>query len=393
MPAIVTDSRYRMSLAVIRSLGRAGIRVTCQEVAGSDPRDALGFHSRHAAEKVFTASPREDPGGFVDDILRLAAGHDVLIPVSLASILAVAGRAADVRRYLKVALPSLEAIETANATDRLLAVARQVGVPVPATTILPPGQDPVTLADNLDYPVVIKYREGENLQLPPEYRYAIVRDRESFLAVYRAMSARQSSPLVQEYVDGDGYGMSALFNQASEPVAAFCHRRVREYPVSGGPSCFCESVHDERLVDYGLRLLRALRWHGVAMVEFKRDRVSGEYRLMEINPRFWGSLPLAVAAGVDFPVLLYRVARGEGVRPVMDYRPGVRMRYLFQDLLSARGYLAREPDRRAFLMGFLRDLADPRVVDGVFQLEDPRPGLVYALRALRRLGHGDGDAR
>lgn len=394
MSAIVTDARYRMSLAVIRSLGRAGVRVACQEERGIGSLDALGFHSRFASSKVLTASPRLDPDRFVGDVLRLAHGGEVLIPMSLASILAVAERIEAVRGRVRAALPPLEAIRTANDTGRLLEVARQVGVPAPQSTVLPLGGDPASLIGRLKFPVVIKYREGEELRLPPQLRYSIVREPDHFVAVYREMSARQVSPLVQEYISGDGYGLSALFDEDSEPVALFCHRRIREYPVTGGPSCFAESVRDEKMIDYGLRLLKALRWHGVAMVEFKREQGTGEYKLMEINPRFWGSLPLAIQAGVDFPLLLYRVARGEDVRPTADYRIGVKMRYLFQDILAARGYLKRVPDRGAFLKGFLRDLLDPRVADGVFRLDDPLPGIVYTLRALKGLGRktGGGEA-
>ena len=85
------------------------------------------------------------------------------------------------------------------------------------------------------------------------------------------------------------------------------HRRIRERLVMGGPSTCAESVYDSKLLDYGLRVLKNLKWHGVAMVEFKKDSIDGEFKLMEINPKFWGSLDLAIASGVDFPYLLYNM--------------------------------------------------------------------------------------
>lgn len=390
MKAIVTDARYRMSLAVTRSLGRAGIEVACQEERGIPSLDALSFHSRYASHRVLTASPRRDPDAFIDDLLAAAGEGDVLIPMSLAAILAAAERIDRVRFRLRVALAPLESILVANDTQRLLEIAGRVGVPAPQTAVLPPDADPARLLDQFQFPVVIKYRQGEALALPPEQRYAIVRDPARFLDVYRAMSVRQASPLVQEYIAGDGWGMAAIFNQKSEPVAVFGHRRLREYPVTGGPSCFAESVRDERMFDYGLRLLKELRWQGVAMVEFKREHGTGEFKLMEINPRFWGSMPLAVQAGADFPRILYRVAAGEDVPLQTAYREGVRMRYLFQDLLSARGYLKRLPAqaRGRFLRGFIGNLLDPRVRDGVFSLADPVPGLYYTVRAVRDLTAG-----
>lgn len=386
MKAIVTDARYRMSLAVVRSLGRAGVPVLCQEERGISSLDALGFHSRYTTDTALTASPRHDPDAFIHDILALGDEGDVLLPMSLAAILATAGRIDEVRRRYRIALAPLASILIANDTQRLLEVAARVGVPTPQTVVLPPSADPAQLLERFQFPVVIKYREGEGLALPPEQRYAIVREPSRFLQVYGAMAARQASPLVQEYISGEGWGMAAIFDANSEPRALFGHRRVREYPVTGGPSAFAESVRDERMFEYGLRLLKELRWQGVAMVEFKREYETGEFKLMEINPRFWGSLPLAMHAGADFPHLLYRVAQGEDFPLADNYRVGARMRFLFQDLLAARGYLRRVPDKGRFLAGFLRDLLDPRVADGVFSLEDPKPSLLYAVRAFGKAG-------
>ncbi len=382
MSVIVTDARYRMSLSVIRSLGEAGHRVIATEELGTSTVDARGFHSRFASEKLFVHSSRTSPDSFVQDLLSLGKKGDVLIPVSLSRIQAVAARIEEVRERFHVALPSLDAINIANDTDRLLKVASRLGLRVPRTEEPVPGDDPGKIIPRLRFPVVVMYREGEALALPPERRYAIVEDASTFASVYARMAAMQASPLVQEYIRADGWGMSAVLDASSKPAMVFCHRRVREYPVTGGPSCFCESVRDERLIEMSLRLLKELKWYGVAMVEWKRETSTGDYVLMEINPRFWGSLPLSAAAGLNFPDALGRVAMGEDAGEPPSYRTGVRMRYLFQDLLSVKGYLRRVPNKAAFLAGFAKDLLDPRVVDGVFRLKDPLPGLFYLMRAL-----------
>lgn len=86
------------------------------------------------------------------------------------------------------------------------------------------------------------------------------------------------------------------------------HKRIRELYTMGGPSTCAISVYDPKLLDYGLKILGALNWHGIAMVEFKKDSKDGTFKLMEINPKFWGSLDLAIASGIDFPYLLYKMA-------------------------------------------------------------------------------------
>lgn len=381
MRAVVTDARYRMALTVIRSLGRRGVPVVAAQ-AEARKGESLGFYSRYVQQR-YTLPKADDAPAYVRALLELGEKGDVLIPVALGSIFAASRYREQLEEVFRLAVASPESLALANDTAQLLQLAVTLGVPVPQTTSLAPGETVDALAERLSYPVVVKYRAGEELHLPPQERYCIVRSPQALITAYQRMHARQPYPLVQEYVSGPGFGVSALFDKGGEVVALFAHRRLREYPVSGGPSCFCESVYEPRLFDYALRLLRALRWQGVAMVEFKQD-TDGEFRLMEINPRFWGSLPLAVAAGVDFPYLLYQVARGERPEPVLSYRLGVRMRYFFQDLLAGWQYFRRSQNKGAFLARYVRDWLDPRVVDGVFSLRDPLPGIVYTWRTAKR---------
>ena len=143
---------------------------------------------------------------------------------------------------------------------------------------------------------------------------------------------RIPEPLIQEKLNGEGQGVF-LFVWDGELKSAFCHRRLREKPPSGGVSVYRESIPlDHNLVDKSFALLQALRWNGVAMVEFKVDARDGVPKLMEVNGRFWGSLQLAVDAGINFPLLLYRLACGEEVPAQFDYKAGVKSRWLLGDL-------------------------------------------------------------
>ena len=134
-------------------------------------------------------------------------------------------------------------------------------------------------------------------------------------------------PLIQEYIHGDGYGVEVLFNHG-EPRAIFMHRRLREYPITGGASTLRESINNEKMKNIALDLMEGLEWHGVAMVEFKLDEKDGEPKLMEVNGRFWGSLPLSIASGVDFPYLLHKMATEGDVESVFEYKAGVKCRWL-----------------------------------------------------------------
>jgi predicted ATP-grasp superfamily ATP-dependent carboligase len=116
--------------------------------------------------------------------------------------------------------------------------------------------------------------------------------------------------LIQEFIKGAGFGFFALMNHGA-PLRVFMHQRIREYPPSGGRSTAARAYYSPRLKDLGLRLLSALKWHGVAMVEFKYSESRADFVLMEINGKFWGSLELGLSAGVNFGADLIRLFRGE----------------------------------------------------------------------------------
>ena len=131
-----------------------------------------------------------------------------------------------------------------------------------------------------------------------------------------------------------------------------------------------------------MRLLGPLGWHGVAMMEFKQDRRTGRAFLMEVNGRFWGSLDLAVQAGVDFPYLSHQLALGEPIETPQTYQVGVRSRWLLGDLdhlllrLFHRNNGQHLPDgmpsRARALLDFMQ-LAGAGLHYDVISRDDPRP--------------------
>jgi predicted ATP-grasp superfamily ATP-dependent carboligase len=379
---IVTDADTRLGLYVIRSLGRAGSRITA--LTAQQTGSVLGFSSRYV-----TGTHRLPSGKYEetlpDTIASLASRHDVLVPVSTFSISITAG-SADRFDPLVFYIPSLPSLRAAMDKGATTAVAREVGIPVPETY---ERLDPATIGQWADkmygkYPLVVKFRDDKRSSAwSPADRYRIVRSAAELSAEYSRMHTLGEYPLVQEYIEGDGYGFFAMIGPQGEPVATFCHRRLREYPISGGPSTLCESIYDETLVELGTRLLRALNWRGVAMVEFKRDQRTGEFKLLEVNPRFWGSLPLALHCGVNFPVYQTQLALGLTPAPKSAYPTGRKMRFLLTDLLAVREQW-RNGDKRAIATRYLKELFDLSIKDGLFDIDDPRPFATYLSRRMKR---------
>ena len=374
MAILVTDGNQRATLAVVRSLGRKGVSVTI----GEAHRQSLAATSRYCSREFIYPSPETDPGGFQMALLQYlhAQPHEILLPMT------------DITRDLAplatVALPSPEVFARAADKGELLRLAQLQDIPIPRTQFADTVEAVARISPDLTYPVVLKPRQSR-LRTPQGWVHGGVEYAHSpkeLIEKHRKMSAVHAAPLIQERVVGPGCGVFGLFTHGI-PKALFAHRRIREKPPSGGVSVLRESIRlDDRLREYSCRLMAALDWHGVAMVEFKIDQASSVPKLMEVNGRFWGSLQLAIDAGIDFPCLLYQVLRGEDPAPVGEYRQGIKTRWFLGDLdhllimwLHRHGSLSLPvgyPGRWATLWEFCK-ACGPGTRSEIWNRDDPGP--------------------
>lgn len=387
---LVTDADQRSALAVTRSLGRAGWEV---HVASSAVHPLAGA-SRHARASHRVPDPRSDPPGFVAALERIVEEQDieVLLPLTdVSATIAVSMRGR--RPGLSIPLPQAEVWSEVSDKRRLMDVAAGIGVPVPAQFVLeaPPAEITECLqwAEDVGFPVVLKPHRSAVHQGGGVMGFSV-----TLAATPEALERElqqypvQAYPiLVQERVIGPGLGAFFLCNDG-EVVATFAHHRLREKPPTGGVSVVRESVPmREDLRAHSEALLGHFRWSGVAMVEFKEDAATGTPYLMEINGRFWGSLQLAIDAGVDFPALLLEEfgrgpSEGGAARGESTYRHGIRSRWFWGDVdhllwfvKAPRGYRKAEsglPSRLGALARFLVPWRPGQRLE-VLRASDPRP--------------------
>ena len=382
MKVIVTDASQRTALYVIRSLGRRSIDVTAVEKEVGRWTN-LGFSSKYVEKRVVLPSVHDEPDLYLEGLLKICRGHDVLLPISMYSLKVVSRHIDEFRKILHVPVVNYEKLIKANNTETLINIANNAGIPTPKTYFIKDLNQVKEIAEDLNYPVFIKVKE--ELELAPANRNLMVSSAKELLEKYVELHRFQPFPLIQEYIKGEGQGYFAIFNRQSEPKVVFGHRRIREYPITGGPSAFCESHYNPKVMEYGDRLLRALNWYGLAMVEFKLDERDQLPKLMEINPRVWGSMPLAIASGVDFPYLLFKLAIDGDVQELRSFKEGVKVRFLINDIRAALSYLAKGKNKIAYIRKFIKDLFDMNVKEGILSLSDPKPGLVNITKAVRRL--------
>lgn len=395
--ALVFDGDTRAALAVVRSLARRGIQVT----VAAPSLNSLAGASRHAHRRLVLPDPMTHPRRLAEELVALAVREPgmVWIPVADPSLVVVD----EIRAQLPgvhIPIPPSGALARAWDKSHLPEVAKTAGFLVPRTWLPSNAAGVRALAAELPYPVVLKPRQS---RWRGPYGFVAgtvdyVRARDDLLPAWEAMHASIPAPLIQERVTGTGMGLFLLADHG-RVLARFAHRRLREKPPSGGVSVLCESIPvPADLAVRADRLMKALDWHGVCMIEFKIDARDGRPWLIEINPRFWGSLELAVAAGVDFPWLLFQLALGHPAQGPSSYRVGVRSRWELGDLdhlliqLRKRHSSDRatsDQSRLANILAFLDPFAGR---PEVFRWHDPGPGwheLRTYLRALRgRAGAG-----
>jgi predicted ATP-grasp superfamily ATP-dependent carboligase len=359
---LVTDAEFKHTLGIARSLAARGHEV--HVIARSSL--APSVHSR-AVHRWHAAPSTSDPG-FDDALLGVAAS---IAPASLIAVGSGSVAAADrVRDRLPagvvLALPPRASLEIANDKARTAETARGAGVVTPREIVVSDVECARSAWDRLGSPMVLKSRREEGRKVVRYVRDASGIER-AFVEV-RALSP--AGVLAQEYVRGDGFGFSALYWKGRR-LRRFMHRRVREWPPTGGTSACAESVPDcPELERAGGALLDALEWNGVAMVEFKGSPAPGKLALMEINAKFWGSHDLALAAGVDFPGDLAALMEGRDLAPQAPYR---RVRFSW----PLGGDLWHGIFRPSSLPAVLADALSPRVAH-TFRASDPLPHLYEA---------------
>lgn len=378
MDVLLTDGNERTALAAARSLVRAGWTVG---VAAQGRRLSLAGVSRGVRRFAVQSDPLRDPQAYAAEVGDLAGRHQVrvVLPVTDASVEAILAGREKLPPSATLPFPALETYRVAADKSAILEHARAAGMAVPETIILKDAT--AEIPGEAFFPAVLKPHRS----VAGARHFGVqFTTRSQCRSLLQNLDPAAFPVLLQRRIHGSGEGLFML-RWNGMVIAEFAHRRLREKPPEGGVSVYRESIPlDAELAAAGRRLLAALDWQGVAMIECKRDASSGEPVLMEINGRLWGSLQLAIDAGVDFPHLLVSCAVGCSVPRVTQYRVGVRSRWFWGDvdhlylrLRNGGGAAGKLAAVRDFLRGGFR-----RTREEIWRWRDPAPFLVESLQQL-----------
>jgi predicted ATP-grasp superfamily ATP-dependent carboligase len=396
-PCIVLGLETQIGLGIVRELGRAGVPVYG---IAQEPH-AIGLYSRYLTRGLVVLEPRSEKLINVIRALGDELGDCCLLAVSEANLTWLAAHRNDFGRVRPIA-PSQEVMQVVLNKQLTLEIARSVGINVPTTAEPATWADVETLAATFQYPAVLKWKDPaavaralDAVGLPMMKAEYVYSSRE-LKAVGQRYQPIGQWPLVQQYCAGYGLGQF-FYMHHGQCIRRFQHKRIAEWPPEGGFSSVCDSIplsQHSALQEQSIALLKAIKWEGVAMVEYRLNPLDDKALLMEINGRFWGSFPLAVECGAGFALIAYSLDSGLGIPSLMAPKSGLRSRMvateikrlfrivLHPGLIADRSFKVQKLHE---ITRFFSDYFRPRVSYYVGSMADPRPLFADVANLARKL--------
>lgn len=324
---LVTYCWNRVGYCILRDLADHGLRVV---VADKSKYNICSLSNRKYSSVTY-ADPFAHTQQFIVDLCEIIKTYHpkVLLPTHEETLI-IAKYRDQLPESVQIPIMDFESLLTAHNKITAIEIAQKAGVPVP--TVYYPRE----LADLedlriLQYPVVLKLPKS-NAAKGVYYAHSDEELKQLFAQYYDSQADKRDRLYLQDYVQGAGYGASFLYNHG-DIVTGFVHKRLTEKTHTGGVSTRRVSVKNDKLLDYGKRILDRMDWHGPAMVEFKYDEENDKAWFIEINPRYWGSLPLPVAAGLSIPYWHYCIAANTPFE-VNDYKAGIESKWILGEFIT-----------------------------------------------------------
>lgn len=359
-------------LSIARSLGRQGVPVW----VATPPNIKLASCSRYTQRTLPWPNGTDESRAAY--LLELAERHQldrwVLFPTSDESAALLSRFHSSLCRRFRVSTPAWDVLRWAYDKRLTYQLAAQQQVDCPSTFY--PANEAELRSIVIDFPVILKPATHAVVSRFTADKAWPAANREELLVHYR--QARELIPpdqiLIQERIPGGGesqFSYAALCRDG-EPIVSLTARRARQYPIDFGySSSFVETLDVPEIVAPSRRLLSAIRYTGLAEVEYKRDARNGRYKLLDINPRLWTWATLGARAGADFPFLLWQMMVGKTVRK-RTARMGARWVRMSTDIPAAIHEMIRG---RLSLGSYLYSLRRP-IEFALMAADDPLPGLM-----------------
>jgi len=382
---LILDGTPRVVVVVARSLSKRGIPV----VYGHFSSWAQSAGSVTVSTNIRLS---DNPVDFPEQVSNVIEREhiDTLIPCSDKAIRTILPTYASLKQKVALSIPDPTIVNKVLDKEYALSAADRCGIRIPRTFSITNVDDLLARRQELGFPLIAK---PSNAGRASSFKTVYFDSFEDLSSILDREPAFGAGTIFQELIHGEGVGVSTVMYRGA-PLALFQHKRIHEWPASGGVAVFMESEPiDTDLAQSAVRLLQAISWEGPAMVEFRRTQ-TGDYVFLEVNGRFWGSLPLAVKAGIDFPYLEWQILHGSAPTVPAAYKQRLRMRWTAGEIRRLRELWSSVDARRRAgrtrgkaLLEFIASFA-PGVRSALFNIGDPKPGVAEVVGELSGISFG-----
>ena len=380
-------------IGLIRCFGEAGLRV----LVATSPHSRLpATYSRYCKKHI--PFPLNSSDGFVDALLDFGSKQNGVTYIASDDdqlVLKVSRNREVLSQYFSFMLPDHEIVQSVVDKTLFSSLANTYGLPVPKTFALRSQEDLEGAIQEIPLPCILKPAQKKNW-LKAEAQEALggrkkgltFSNRDDLVKTYGRMRSFSPDVVVQEYINGCDeclYDLHALFDHNSNVVSFVLGRKIRTYPIHFGMGCYTETVRDDTITNIGLEALEKLRYKGLANMNLKKDSLTGEVKILEINPRSSLWCYLDQFAGNNLSVKAYYISTGQPISQPGTYDLGVRWRDFKNDFHSLLQYQkVGEWNFRSWIRSFRGKTAFH-----VFSLRDPLPYVVsvfqFAIRLISKL--------
>lgn len=324
---LLTNGWDRVSYNVLRRLAKSGLRVAF----GVDKYSGMGVYSNLIQHNFTYTAYNDSEDKFIIDVVNFIKKNNVNVYIPTGEEIIIVAKHIDKFKDLNTRIPisHYTTLSKLHYKSESYHLAKSLNIPIPATIIPNSFKDIKNFGDTVGYPLVFK----NFFSTSAKGVFYLVEERlhETIDELLYKQNLNFGKFLIQQFVHGEGYGVSMLLNKG-KVIASFTHKRLREKKNTGGPSTLRVSTKNDVLEKYANILLTSQNFTGIAMVEFRFNEEKQQSWFIEVNPRFWGSVGLAINSGVDFPNMLYDLAIGKEIKFNGNYSLGIKYKWLLGDI-------------------------------------------------------------
>lgn len=368
---LVIDGGSRQSLPIIRHFHEKGCIVT----AYCSSRLDVGYNYRYADRKILRTIDYENEDltwkGIYDEVKT--GQYDLVIPMIDCFATILSKHKDELSKYATIYVNDWNIYSKAIDKLQTMSLCMDNNIPCPRTAIVKNADE--IKEDEWTYPLVIKPRTGMGAK-----GFNVAHNRKELLEHFVLTEKKFGPSLIQEYIPQTGaqYQVELLIDKNGDCKAFVLMDKVRWYPLIGGSSTMNVTLHDDKIKDICLKLMKAINWRGYASLDVIRDPRTGEAKIMEINPRMNGTAKICFECGVNLAEIILQDAFDDDVSDMQDYQDGIGLRYFHMDVL----WFLKSKERFKCKPSWF---SMKNTTDEIFEWRDLRPGIVFTLTSVKRL--------